>query len=196
MDAGQPVKANVVERVATGVLTITMVLLPVLQIVLRATRGRGLPGSGKYVQHAMVWLGFVGALIASRSGHHVGLSTSVFIKNERRKIIALVYSQMVSAVTCVVLTFAAYKVVLANSQGSDTLTGGIPVWWSEVIVPVATALMGLRFMWHTPWFGTPAAESGPRPGAWQGRAVSLGACVLVSVLLWGFFLCCSSCKNY
>jgi C4-dicarboxylate transporter, DctM subunit len=191
MEAGQPVKANVVERGATVVLTLAMVLLPVLEIVLRLIRGRGLDGSGKYVQHAMVWLGFVGAVIATRDGHHVGLSTGTFIKAGRRKTITGLLSHVVSSVTCMVLALAAYKVVKANAEGSDMLAGGIPVWWSEVIVPVAMVAMALRFMWNTPWFdGKPkSAQPSPSPdgerkGEWIGRAISAGACVAFAISLW------------
>lgn len=176
MEAGQPVKANVVERGATVVLTLVMVLLPVLEILLRLVRGRGLDGSGKYVQHAMVWLGFVGAVIASRDGHHVGLSTGHFIKPGRRKTVTLVFSHAVSSVICLVLALAAYKVVKANAEGSDMLAGGIPVWWSEVIVPVAMVAMAARFIWFTPWL-----EDKPK---WPGRLISLGACLVFGVVLW------------
>jgi tripartite ATP-independent transporter DctM subunit len=165
------VKPNVVEMWATVVLSLAMVILPVLEIVLRAARGEGVPGGSKYVQHLMVWLGFVGAVIATGTGKHLGLATTTFLKEAKWRTAAMVFTSMVSAVTCLVLTYASYQVVKANAESSDLLAGGIPVWWSEIIVPVSLALITIRFIWHS-------------KGGWQGRAASLGACIVMGALLW------------
>ncbi len=172
---GGGVKPNPVEMWVTVALTLAMVLLPVLEVIFRAVRGEGVPGGSKYVQHLMVWLGFVGAVIATGGHKHLGLSTSTFINEGWRRTAAQIYTSVVSAVTCLVLTWASYGVVKANSQGADLLAGGIPVWWSELIVPISLGLITLRFIWHTP---------DSRKDGWRGRAASLGVCVAVGLLLW------------
>ena len=172
---GGGTKPNLVEMWVTVALTLAMVLLPVLEVIFRAVRGEGVPGGSKYVQHLMVWLGFVGALIATGGHKHLGLSTSTFLKEGWRRTASQIYTGVVSAVTCLVLTWASYGVVKANSQGGDLLAGGIPVWWSELIVPISLGLITLRFIWHTP---------DSRKNGWRGRAASLGACVAVGALLW------------
>jgi C4-dicarboxylate transporter, DctM subunit len=164
-------KPNRVEIWATVVLTLAMVALPVLEIVLRATRGAGMPGNSKYVQHFMVWLGFVGALIATGTSRHLGLSTAQFLNPGWKRTASQSFGVLVSAVTSMVLTYASYKVVRANAEGSDTLAGGIPVWWSEVIVPVAMALITLRFILKM-------------PGGWKGRVGAVAACVVFGLVFW------------
>ena len=43
-----------------------MVALPLLEILIRRAFGVGLPGSGPFVQHLTLWVGFLGAAIAAR----------------------------------------------------------------------------------------------------------------------------------
>ena len=87
---GKPSQPTAVETWLTVVLTLIMVILPVLEIALRAIRGEGVPGGSKFVQHGMVWLGFVGAVIATGGGKHLGLATGSFLKPGPRRTAACV----------------------------------------------------------------------------------------------------------
>jgi len=173
-------KATAFEIWFTVFLTVAMVVLPCLEILLRALRGEGVPGGSKYVQHLMVWLGFVGAVIATGGGNHLGLATGTFLKPGRRRQLIGIFTHAVSSVVCMVLTWASYDVVKANAQSEDFLAGGIPVWWSEIIVPVSMAAITVRLIWKTP---------GPHPddvviAPWRGRLVSIGACILFGLVFW------------
>jgi tripartite ATP-independent transporter DctM subunit len=169
----------------TVVLTIAMVILPVLEVVLRAIRGEGVPGGSKYVQHLMVWLGFTGAVIATGGGKHLGLATGSFLKPGPRRTAIQIFTHVISAVVCMVLTWASYGVVKANAQSDDFLAGGIPVWWSEVIVPVSMAAMTVRFILATPSWAPAEGRGGRSPGKWlRGRLISLAACVVAAPILW------------
>jgi tripartite ATP-independent transporter DctM subunit len=152
-------------------ISVAMVLLPVIEIVLRKTRGQGLPGSSVYVQHLTLWLGFLGALGATGAGKHLGLATTNLLPAGRPRRLAEQFGSVVSAVTSAILAFASAQVVLANRDSSETLAGGIPEWWTEVIVPIALALIAVRFVYRT-------------PGGWRGRAVSLAACIVVPLAFW------------
>ena len=59
--------------------------------------------------------------------------------------------------------------VKADAVQAHALPGGIPEWWSELIMPVALALMALRFAW---W-------ASKRPG---GRFAALAVGALVALL--------------
>jgi tripartite ATP-independent transporter DctM subunit len=169
-------KPTAFETWFTVLLTVAMVVLPCLEVLLRALRGEGVPGGSKYVQHLMVWLGFVGAVIATGGGNHLGLATGNFLKPGLRRQIIGIFTHALSSVVCLVLTYASYDVVKANAQSEDYLAGGIPIWCSEVIVPVSMAAITLRFIWKTPGL----REFDP----WRGRAISLAACVVCGTALW------------
>ena len=64
-----------VERALVAVLLLLMVLLPAASTVSRRLLGRELPGSSVLAQHITLWVGFLGALLATASGRHLALST-------------------------------------------------------------------------------------------------------------------------
>jgi tripartite ATP-independent transporter DctM subunit len=168
---GRPLKPFAVETVLMCLLSAVMILLPIVSIVLRRLNLDN--GISVYTQHATLWLGFLGAVLATGGARHLGLATTSFIPEGRWRTRAVALGSVVSAVVCVFLTWASVKVIDSRREGLSTMPGGVKTWWSECIVPVAFALMALRFIWHTP---------GPTPsekdGGWRGRAIALAACVV------------------
>ncbi len=68
----------------------------------------------------------------------------------------------VAAATVAVLAYGSIAVVAVNRQNTKILPIGLPEWVSECIMPVALALMAVRFVWQ--------ASSG-----WHGRAIATAA---------------------
>src|SRR5438552_1425365 len=129
-EAASAKHATVVEIGLVVVISLTMTILPVLEIILRRVRGSGVPGGSVYVQHLTLWLGFLGALAATAAGKHLGLATANLLPHGRWRVGALVFGSMVSSATCLILAYASYQVVMANRTGTARLAGGIPEWWS------------------------------------------------------------------
>ncbi|MCH8155884.1 MAG: hypothetical protein IH786_11650, partial [Proteobacteria bacterium] len=50
------------ENAVTGLALLAMSLLPVLELLLRTTLARGIPGSVEYVPHLTLRVGFLGAV--------------------------------------------------------------------------------------------------------------------------------------
>jgi C4-dicarboxylate transporter, DctM subunit len=145
-----------VEGAAVGVLLLAMVAIPAGETLSRRFLGRGMSGSGVLVQHLTLWVGFLGALLATGSQRHLALSTAEVIPEGWPRRAASLLSRMVSTAICALLAYASLKLVLAERASDRTLPLGIPFWWSEVVMPVATALMALRFAWRSgtgdqPW---------------------------------------------
>ncbi|HTP25112.1 MAG TPA: hypothetical protein VMK12_05550, partial [Anaeromyxobacteraceae bacterium] len=64
------------EGAAVGVLLIAMIALPAGETLARRLLGRGLTGSGILVQHITLWVGFLGALLATGREKHLALATA------------------------------------------------------------------------------------------------------------------------
>jgi C4-dicarboxylate transporter DctM subunit len=141
--------ATRLETLLVVVISSAMMVLPVLEIVLRRF-GSGVPGGSVYVQHLTLWVGFLGALLATLGGRHLGLATTGLLPSERAKSSAMTFGAFVAAVTTFALAYASFRVVQAGRDSSVRLAGGIPEWWSQAIVPVTLALMGVRFLGHAP----------------------------------------------
>ncbi len=160
-------------RVETGLivfLSSAMLILPVLQIIARRF-GTDFPGASVYTQTATLWLGFLGALAATASGRHLGLSTSNFLPVGKLRNSVLLLTSWVATVVAATFAFATWQVVMANRGGSTTLTGGIPEWWSELVVPITLGLISLRFLFRA-------------PGGWRGRVGILLASVACIALFY------------
>jgi tripartite ATP-independent transporter DctM subunit len=127
---------------------LAMIALPAVSTLSRRFFGDALPGSAVLVQHLTLWVGFLGALFATAQGKHLALSTLDVFPPDRRRWGAL-FGRVVSTAVCALLAYASAKLVRAEMQRTMTLPGGVPFWWSELIMPVASAFMALVFAWRT-----------------------------------------------
>jgi tripartite ATP-independent transporter DctM subunit len=154
-----------VEGGAVGVLLLAMVAIPAGETLSRRFLGRGLPGSAILVQHLTLWVGFLGALLATGAGKHLALSTAEAIPAGLPRRSAALLTRMISTAVCALLAYASFELVSAERSSDRTLPLGMPFWWSELIMPVASALIALRFAW--------AGAEGRR--RWADRGLALAA---------------------
>ncbi len=154
-----------VEGAAVGVLLLAMVAIPAGETLSRRFLGRGMSGSGILVQHLTLWVGFLGALLATGAQRHLALSTAEVIPEGWPRRGATLLSRIVSTAVCALLAYASLKLVAAERASDRTLPFGIPFWWSEVVMPAGAGLMALRFAWR----------SGTGTQHWADRALALVA---------------------
>jgi C4-dicarboxylate transporter DctM subunit len=137
-----------VERLLVAVLLLAMVLLPAVSTVSRRLLGRELPGASVLAQHITLWVGFLGALLATVSGHHLALSTIDVLPAGAPRRAARLLGQAVSAATCALLAWASLQLVEAEWDGFGVVAFGIRVAWSQLVMPVGFAVMAARFAWR------------------------------------------------
>lgn len=139
------------------------ILLPLVDTLGRPLGGFHIPGNATVLQQLTLWLAFVGGLIAVRERAHLTLSTAaLFHEGSRARQAVTVLASAVAAAVTAVLAYGAWGVVQADRLQGTVLPLGVPVWVSEIVMPVALALMAVRFAWQA------------APG-WQGRVVAAGA---------------------
>jgi tripartite ATP-independent transporter DctM subunit len=131
-----------------GLLALVMVVLPVVQTVARKFAGAEIPSATVIVQHLTLWVGFLGALLAAGTGKHLALSTVEAIPKGWPRRLANLVSRLTSASVTALLAAASWKVVQADAGSGRTVAMGLPVSWSEAVMPLAFALMSLRFAWR------------------------------------------------
>jgi C4-dicarboxylate transporter, DctM subunit len=165
---------NFVEYALVVVISLAMIVLPVLEAVLRNARGAGVPGGFEWLRQLTVWVGFLGALGATQAGKHLGMATTNFFREGRRKKAALFFGDVVSAAATFFLAYSAYVFIRSNSVSGEKLPGGIPTAWSQCVVPLTLIGVALRFIWKT-------------PGRWRGRIanVAIVAALIAVFLLLG-----------
>ncbi len=123
--------------------------------------GFAVPAGAEYLKQLVLWLAFLGGLVATRERRHLSLSTAELFPTPVRRFGRLL-AAAVAAATVAILTYASVVLVLANREEGRRLMGGVPVWVLELVMPVSLGLMALRFAWG-------ASER------WPGRVIALSA---------------------
>src|SRR5512142_1876634 len=150
-----------------------MIALPAASTISRRLTGRELPGSAVLAQHITLWVGFLGALVATISGKHLALSTLDLVPAGTPRRVARFFNLTVSAAVCALLAWASARLVASEWTGFGTVALGIRVAWSELVMPIGFGFMALRFAWR-------AADDGG--SAWALRAASLAVAVAAFLL--------------
>ncbi len=160
-DAGSvegPAPGSKVEAVLVSLIALFMMFLPVVHTLVRRFFGKDIPGTGLFVQHATLWIGFLGALLATAGGKHLGLATANFMPPGKLRSFAEWISAFTFSLVACFLTYASARLVSAIRGGNgEHLPGGIPVWWSDLVMPAAFAVMAVRAVVR--------ATAGTKPGA-------------------------------
>ncbi len=152
-----------------------MAVLPLLEILWRPLFNRGIPGSGPFVQHLTLWVGFLGAAIAAREGRLLALATGTFIPEGRWRHAAEITAAAVAGGVAALLCRASLDMVLAERQFGSIIAAGIPNWVGQLVLPVSFALIALRIAWRASprWPGRLVAALGLAVGLWLSQVPGL-----------------------
>ena len=128
------------------VALLLMALLPVAELVLRTFFHTGIPGTSGYVQHLTLWVAFLGAMIASKQERHINLSTGLVVVPKRLEPIAKTLSSVVAVAVTAGLCWASIQFIQTETFSTFKIGGWLPVWVTELILPISFSVMALRFV--------------------------------------------------
>jgi tripartite ATP-independent transporter DctM subunit len=151
-----------------------MVVLPLAEIVARRIFGVGVPGSGPFVQHLTLWIGFLGAAIAAREGKLLVLATGTFLP-ERWRGATTVFASAVAACMATILAMGAVELVISERETGTIIAANVPAWVGQLALPIGFALIALRLAWKagTSWLARLVGASGIVVGLVLARVPSL-----------------------
>jgi C4-dicarboxylate transporter DctM subunit len=159
---------NAILAIALGL----MALIPLAEVALRASLGRGIPGSASLVQHLTLIVGMVGAAIAAREDRLLAVGgLHAFLKGTPGAAARIISAAVATAVAAG-LCYAAVQFVASEREVGKALIHGLPVWTVQAFLPLGFALIAFRLLWH----------ASPQ---WTGRALALGGAIaLVALVLY------------
>lgn len=161
-----------IENSILAIALASIAILPVAEMILRATGSAGIPGSSAITQHLVLVVGMVGGAIAARERRMLSLSTvEAFLKGRARSIAHLVTHGLAAGVAAWLAIAGAQFVVDERAAGSE-LAWGIPLWWVQLVLPVGFALVAVRL-------ATAASDS------WKGRIAAFA--IVAAVIALGVF---------
>ncbi len=171
-----------------------MAILPIAEIAWRAIFKIGLPGSGPFVQHLTLWVGFMGAALAARDGRLLALATGAFLPEGPVRRAASAASSTVAVAITVLLARASWELAMAERGSGAVIALAVPVWVAQLVLPLAFALIAARIAWRADasWWGRGIAALGGAAGfalasrpellaaipPWPAAALVIGAALL------------------
>jgi TRAP-type C4-dicarboxylate transport system permease small subunit len=134
-----------VEQTLVSILLSVMILIAFLQIILRNLFATGFTWGDPLVRNLVLWVGFIGAAIATREGKHISIDVVSQWVPSRGKIVLEVIIQLSSFIICGLLTFAAVKFVRNEALTGSVTFLGIRSWVPELILPITFGIMTVRY---------------------------------------------------
>jgi TRAP-type C4-dicarboxylate transport system permease small subunit len=122
-----------------------MILTAFLQIVLRNFFSTGLNWADSLLRNLVLWIGFIGATLATKEGKHINIDVvSRWLPSLGKNVVTLI-THLFSSFICCGLTYAALKFIKNEVQMEKMTFLNIPAWIPEMILPITFGLMTFRF---------------------------------------------------
>jgi len=151
-----------IEDIIAGSLLLILAVVPILEIVVRKASGSGIIWSNGFLTHVVVWVSWLGGIIASREGVHLSFSPGL---KRTKSFWGIIDTAKVVAVTAVNMAFAiASAAFLVWGFTSREEIGGVPIRLILIILPIGYFSMSLRALWRPH----------KKPSAWLWLGISLG----------------------
>jgi C4-dicarboxylate transporter DctQ subunit len=122
-----------------------MIGIAFLQIVLRNFFSTGLNWGDSLVRNLVLWVGFIGATLATKEGKNINIDlVSRWLPSLGKNVVTLII-HLFSFFVCCGLTYAALKFIKNETQMGNITFLDIPAWIPEMILPLTFGLMTFRF---------------------------------------------------
>ena len=123
-----------------------MIFMAVLQIVLRNLFDSGILWGDELIRVLVLWIGLIGAMVASRNNHHISIDViSRYLPDQIKKLTNLM-TALFTALVCAVMAYFSLAFVMMERTDGLMAFANIPAWVCESIIPVSFAIISLRYI--------------------------------------------------
>jgi TRAP-type C4-dicarboxylate transport system permease small subunit len=136
-------------KAETGFLVLFLAIMIVLsfsQVVLRNFFGTGILWGDTLVRHLVIWVGFMGAAIATHEERHISIDALTRFFSPRWKALSQILTSLFAVIVCYYLSDAALVFLNDERDSGSDLILSIPTWVALIVIPVGYGLMGIHFV--------------------------------------------------
>ena len=137
---------SLIEDALLVVILAAMVALSATQIILRNLFDSAILWADPILRVAVLWVGMIGAMVATRGDKQITVDAVSRFLPGRWKARTRVVTDVFTAVVSAVVAWQAYRLVLDDRAAGVTTIAFLPVWIFEVILPVAFAVIAVRYL--------------------------------------------------
>ena len=132
------------DAVLVGLLLI-MIGMAVTQIFLRNLFEAGIVWSDVMVRILVLWVGLLGAMVASRHDNHIAIDILNRYMPERAKVYANFVIKLFTALICTIVAYYSLLFVQMEFADGGMAFAQVPTWLCEAIIPFAFSVIALRY---------------------------------------------------
>jgi TRAP-type C4-dicarboxylate transport system permease small subunit len=136
------------EITVIAVLLGSLVFFGCLQIVLRNFFHRGLLWADPLMRHTVLWLGCLGAVLATSKMRHINIDVFTRFLPPRVRAVRDRVIYFVTAFATSVLGFAALKLVIDEKEFGEKAFLNIDTWILQTVLPAAFFLISYRSLFN------------------------------------------------
>lgn len=127
-------------------IVVSLVGIAALQIILRDFFSMGLTWGDPLLRTLVLWVGMLGAMIASRTENHISIDILSRFLPVRWKLPVHIVTDLFTATVCTIMGYYSFLFVHYEYQDGTLLFGNVPAWPAETVLPAGFALIGLRYI--------------------------------------------------
>ncbi len=127
-------------------LLLIMIFMAVFQIFLRNFFDSGVFWADALVRVLVLWIGLVGAMVASRDNNHITIDIISRFLPFRIKKAASRITSIFTAIVCGIMAWVSLRFVRFEMQDGLTAFANVPAWLCEMIIPIAFTIICIRYV--------------------------------------------------
>ena len=137
------------DEILAAVCLASMVVIVLVQIILRNFNLRGIGGAEPLVRHLVLWVVFLGAGMTAKDNSHIKIDfLSKIVPQKAGRVIDFTVS-IFSMVVLGIMIYAASSFVKTEFESGPVIPLlNIPVWTTEIIIPVGYIIIAIHTIIH------------------------------------------------
>jgi TRAP-type C4-dicarboxylate transport system permease small subunit len=128
------------------VLLTAMILIAGAQILLRNLFDSAILWADPLLRVAVLWVGMIGAMVATRYDKQITIDAVSRFLPKHWKFRLRVVTDFFTAAVSAVVAWSAFRLMMADRADGGMTIAFVPVWVCESILPVAFAVIAVRYL--------------------------------------------------
>lgn len=137
-----------IEDALLALILFAMVVLASSQVIMRNLLDSGFSWGDPLLRLLVMWLGLMGAMVATRQDKHITVDALLRVLPPGLQRSARIMTKLATAMVCALLAYHSARLVAIDYEFQDMVTGQLPVWVGDLILPIAFSVMTLRLVFQ------------------------------------------------
>lgn len=126
-------------------ILLAMVTLAFSQIVMRNFLGTGSIWLDPLLRVLVLWVGLLGALVATRQNKQISVDVLTRFLPERLKSISDIITRTFAAIISAIIAWHSFLFLIDEWNSGVMAFASVPAWLPESIIPIGFAVIALRY---------------------------------------------------